>query len=125
MTLAVTGLLHLAAGSPAVGGPARAIVGAGGYVGAALAAPLHAVLAAWGASVVLVALGLAGLLVATRTSVGRAARHLARAAAGAGRAVRHAGRLVVAWTTSFGDHGEAAGSRRASGPRRSTEAGPR
>jgi len=109
MTLAVTGLLHLANGSPAVGGPTHSIVKAGGYLGAALAAPLHRVLAAWGASTVLVALGLAGALVATRTSIGRAAHSLVRGARWAGRAGRQTGRLIVAWTTSFGDHGESPG----------------
>ena len=79
ITLAVTGLLHLAGGSPPVGGPAHAITGAGGYLGAALAAPLQAVVAGWGAGVILVALGLAGVLVATGTSVGRGAHHLVSA----------------------------------------------
>ena len=70
---AVAGLLHLTHGAPALGGRSARIEHAGGYVGAALAAPLHAVLDTWGTTVILVALGLVGVLLATNTRP-RAAR---------------------------------------------------
>jgi S-DNA-T family DNA segregation ATPase FtsK/SpoIIIE len=73
LMVAVTGLLHLAQGHPAFGSPLRSFIDAGGYIGAGLANPLQALLAVWGAALVLVALAVIGLVVITGVSVRTAA----------------------------------------------------
>jgi S-DNA-T family DNA segregation ATPase FtsK/SpoIIIE len=83
LAVADAGLLHLLSGSPRFGAPAATLRAAGGMIGAAAAAPLHALLDSGGASVVLVALGVVGVLVLARlgarelaTAVGRGAQRL-------------------------------------------------
>ncbi len=69
LLIGLLGGLHLLAGGPA---PAEGISGlwlAGGLLGWAVATPLEAALSVWGASAVLVAVLLLGLLVVTRTPV--------------------------------------------------------
>jgi S-DNA-T family DNA segregation ATPase FtsK/SpoIIIE len=71
--LAATGLFHLAKGAPAFGEPLAGFIDAGGYVGALVANPLQGLLARWGASLLLVALGVVGLVILTGVSVRTAA----------------------------------------------------
>jgi S-DNA-T family DNA segregation ATPase FtsK/SpoIIIE len=66
------------------------------------------VLTAWGAGTTLVAVALAGVLLATGTGVGTAARGAAGVAASLARATGRAARFVGDWTTSFFDRGPAA-----------------
>ena len=71
IVVATTGLLHLLRGAPPWGAPSARLIHAGGYLGAAVAEPLRAVLADWGAGLVFTALLVLGLLIATRTPVRR------------------------------------------------------
>ncbi len=75
--LAVAGLLHLAKDRPGWGMPSSDFIAAGGYAGAAIGGPLQSVLAPSGAGLVLVALALIGLVVATGVSVRTAAQRTA------------------------------------------------
>jgi DNA segregation ATPase FtsK/SpoIIIE, S-DNA-T family len=79
----VTGLWHLARGAPPLGPPSEALFGSGGWVGAAVALPLRAVAAPSGATVILTAMLLTGLVIATgirlRHVAARLATGLARA----------------------------------------------
>ena len=70
--LALAGLLGVAGGRPTVHQPLAALRGAGGLFGVATAVPLRAGLGAWGAGLVLGAVLLASLLVATATPPARA-----------------------------------------------------
>ncbi|GAC1313614.1 MAG: hypothetical protein NVSMB12_05530 [Acidimicrobiales bacterium] len=106
--VAGAGLLHLASGSPAWDGPSRQIEHAGGYVGAAIGSPLHAILAGWGAGVVLVALAIAGLFVVTGTTVAAAAHTGTQWGAGTLRGGHRLLRRVVRWITTFAPAAEPA-----------------
>jgi S-DNA-T family DNA segregation ATPase FtsK/SpoIIIE len=75
--VAVDGLLHLTRGRPEWGAPLEQLIDAGGYVGAAVGIPLQRLLAAWGAGLVLGAVAVIGLVVATGVSVRTAARRTA------------------------------------------------
>ncbi len=98
MGLAALGLLHLARHGPALGGPSRRLADAAGYAGALVGQPLRSALAGWGATLVLIVLGLAGLLVITRTTIrvaaGRTAAGLAAGARPVGGAARRVGRRL-------------------------------
>ncbi|HVM67877.1 MAG TPA: DNA translocase FtsK 4TM domain-containing protein, partial [Acidimicrobiales bacterium] len=104
IAVAGAGLLHLAHGSPPLGGPRRAIEHAGGYVGAVVGAPLHRVLATGGATVVLVALAAVGALLAADRGPRAGAAGLGRGAAVAGRGLLAVARAGGAWATSFFEH---------------------
>jgi DNA segregation ATPase FtsK/SpoIIIE, S-DNA-T family len=84
------GLLHLARGAPELGAGSAAVSDAAGYLGALIGAPLRTALSGIGAALVLVAVGVAGALVATRTP--------ARTAASKGAAVVQAGARPVGRT---------------------------
>src|SRR5579871_3405981 len=80
IALAGVGLLHISEGSPRISAPRHLIEHAGGYIGALVADPLHAGLATWGATLVLLALAAVGALLAADcgpraggAAVGRAA----------------------------------------------------
>ena len=75
--LAIAGLLHLAKDRPGWGMPSSDFIAAGGYAGAALGGTLQSVLAPSGAGLVLVALALIGLVVATGVTVRTAAQRTA------------------------------------------------
>jgi S-DNA-T family DNA segregation ATPase FtsK/SpoIIIE len=77
VVVAAAGLLHLLRGRPESGAALDDIAHAGGYLGIGVGGPLHDLLAPWGAGLVLVALGLIGLVVATGISVRTAARRTA------------------------------------------------
>jgi len=96
---------------PPLGGRAAKIEHAGGYVGAALAGPLHAVLATWGTAVVLVAIGAVGVLLATSTGPRTGAVSAARGARALGHAGAAAGSAVATWITAFFDRSASDGDR--------------
>jgi DNA segregation ATPase FtsK/SpoIIIE, S-DNA-T family len=107
---ALAGMLHLAHGSPALGGRASVIERAGGYIGAGLAGPLHAVLASWGTAVVLVAVAIVGILLATnsRPRAGAlTALHGVQLALAAGTSAASA---AADWITGFFDRVPAEGA---------------
>ncbi|GAC1537886.1 MAG: DNA translocase FtsK [Acidimicrobiales bacterium] len=106
----VAGLLHLAHGSPAWDGSTRSIERAGGYVGALVATPLHALLASWGTAVVLVFVAIAGVLVVTGTTIAAAAHTGTRWGAGWLRRLHGLVRAATSWITTFGDQSGLAGT---------------
>jgi len=65
--LGLLGAVHLLAGSPQLGDGVRELWMAGGLVGLVIATPLRWALSVWGASAVLVAVIVVGLLIVTRT----------------------------------------------------------
>ncbi len=77
VVVAVAGLLHLLRGRPESGDPLEDIIHAGGYLGIAVGGPLEDLLASWGAGLVLAAVAVIGLVVATGISVRTAARKTA------------------------------------------------
>ncbi len=86
--IATAGLVHLAGGSPPWGSTVDALSGAGGVVGLAVGGPLVAIASTWGATLILVCMGLGGLIIMTGLSlgdlfdsIGRGARPIAGAAA--------------------------------------------
>ncbi len=103
--VAVAGLLHLFRSLPADPTSLASLRRAGGAVGLAVAAPLEAVVATWGAAIVLAALAVTGVLVATRTSPHGAARGVAAVASPAIARLREGGR----WLTTVGGDGRDAG----------------
>ena len=82
--LGICGLAELAKGSPPFSNSA-ALKDAGGYLGAAVGRPLHSGLGPAGAAVLLVAVILVAILVATGVSLATAGRALASAAKNIGR----------------------------------------
>ena len=74
---AIDGLLFITQGRPAFDAPLEDIIAAGGYLGAVVGSPLVALLAPWGAGLVLVAVAIVGLVIATGISVRTAARRTA------------------------------------------------
>ena len=82
--LGICGLAELAKGSPPFSNSA-ALKDAGGYLGAAVGRPLHAGLGPAGAAVLLVAVILVAVLVATGVSLATAGRALGAAAKHIGR----------------------------------------
>ena len=77
IVVAVAGLLHLLRGHPESGAPLDDIIHAGGYLGIVVGTPLQNLLASWGAGLVLVALAIVGLVVATGISLRTAASRTA------------------------------------------------
>ena len=69
VVLAAAGLMHVLGGAPKISGPVANLRDAGGYVGAFVGGALAAGLGSVGASIVLVAVGCFGLLVAPGTSL--------------------------------------------------------
>jgi S-DNA-T family DNA segregation ATPase FtsK/SpoIIIE len=74
VTVAVTGLAHVARGPALFPGGRDELRRAGGIVGALVGHPLENALSSWGAALLLVGLGLAGLLIITRTTIAAATR---------------------------------------------------
>ncbi|MBL8776239.1 MAG: DNA translocase FtsK 4TM domain-containing protein [Acidimicrobiales bacterium] len=99
LLISVTGLLHLVAGSPEWGDPVADFGDAGGYLGFATGAPLEAVLAVWGAALVLITVGLVGVIVLSRAHVRTAADRTAAGVRPAGSALRQA----YQWLFRVGD----------------------
>jgi DNA segregation ATPase FtsK/SpoIIIE, S-DNA-T family len=106
LVLSLTGLLHLGAGEPEWGSPTDDFVSAGGVLGAGVARPLAAGLAAWGAVLVLITIGILGLVLGTRASV-----HALTRRAGAGvQPLARVFRNGVEALFRVGPHGEADGA---------------
>ena len=99
LLVSVTGLLHLVTGSPEWGDPVADFGDAGGYLGFATGAPLEAVLAVWGAALVLLTVGLVGVIVLSRAHVRTAADRTAAGVRPAGSALRQA----YQWLFRVGD----------------------
>ena len=91
VTIAVVGLLHLAAGAPALGSAVSTLRAAGGYLGAITGGPLARAAGTVGAAVILVGVGLLGALLVTGASV----RRVAAAVAGGARLVAHGARQLT------------------------------
>ena len=77
LLVSVAGLLQLAEGAPQFGQPRADFIAAGGYIGALVGVPLERALAVGGAALVLVALAVVALVVATGVSVRTVARRTA------------------------------------------------
>ena len=71
-TVSLAGLLHLAKGAPQWGSPIGTLRRAGGLIGAIAAEPTKALIATWGAVLLLVAIGIMGLLILTGTRIRQA-----------------------------------------------------
>ncbi len=91
LAVSATGLLQLALGPDTWGAPLDEFRDAGGFVGAGIALPLERVLATAGATLVLVGVGLAGILILTRATL----QMIATRAADGVRPVHAAARRVV------------------------------
>jgi S-DNA-T family DNA segregation ATPase FtsK/SpoIIIE len=106
VSVATCGLLHLLRGSPAWGAPLAELRGAGGAVGMGVGEPLRALLAGWGAGVVLASLTGLGLLIITKTSVRAVADLVVAGAHPLGAAVRRG----LLWLGRIGDGPEMSAS---------------
>ena len=91
--VSVTGILHIARDRPGIDDGADGLGRAGGLVGVGIGGGLEALVATWGAVLVLIGVGLVAAAVITRTTARQAARGAAR---GAVFTVRHAVRGTVA-----------------------------
>lgn len=89
VTVAVLGLVHIVRG-PLFGTPMDEIRSAGGLVGLIFGRPLQAALADAGAAMVLAAIGLVGVLIATKASMRTIAQGAARGLVPAGRVAKRA-----------------------------------
>ncbi len=108
--LGVCGLAEVAKGSPRLSAT-RSLRDAGGYLGALVGRPLHAGLGPAGASVLLVAVVLVAVLIATGASLASVGRSLHTAATAGGRMARslwHGKPFVIVPHSLGGDVGEAA-----------------
>jgi S-DNA-T family DNA segregation ATPase FtsK/SpoIIIE len=74
---AIDGLLFITHDRPAFGASLDEVIAAGGYLGMIIGTPIVALLAPWGAALVMVATGVIGLVIATGVSVRTAARRTA------------------------------------------------
>jgi S-DNA-T family DNA segregation ATPase FtsK/SpoIIIE len=92
LLVAICGLLHLLRGRPVWGDPIGDFVKAGGALGTVVGGGLGRLVGVWGAGLALVALGVVGALVITRTSVRAAA---GRTAAGVRPLTGALGRVFV------------------------------
>ena len=91
LAVSATGLLQLALGPDTWGAPLDEFRDAGGFVGAGIALPLERVLATAGATLVLIGIGLAGILILTKATL----QMIATRAADGVRPVHAAARRVV------------------------------
>ena len=91
--VSVTGILHIARDRPGIDDGADGLGRAGGLVGVGIGGGLEALVATWGAVLVLVGVGLVAAAVITRTTARQAARGVVR---GAVFTVRHAVRGTLA-----------------------------
>jgi len=107
--LGVCGLAEIAKGAPRLSAT-HSLQVSGGYLGALVGRPLHAGLGPAGASVLLVAVVLVAVLIATGASLASVGRSLHAAAAAAGRTARslwHGKPFVIAPHSLEGDAGAA------------------
>jgi S-DNA-T family DNA segregation ATPase FtsK/SpoIIIE len=90
--LAILGLLHVLRGPHEVSGSYDDVQDAGGWIGAVVGEPVRGLLAGWGATVLLVAAGIAGIALATHSSLRTMFERAAHGARSAGRGVATVGR---------------------------------
>ncbi len=79
VAVAALGLLHLAQGSPSLDAPGDELIGAAGFLGAAIGEPLAAVVATGGAIAVLLLVLIAGLVLIADLTLQQASQKVARA----------------------------------------------
>ena len=119
-TVALLGLLHLAKGPHEIAGTPSEVEGAGGWLGAVVGEPARQLIAPAGAVVVLGAVLLAGVLIASRSSLRRIAASMGRGVTtGAAPAFRKAKKAVLDMSTLSSAKGtvvDADGVEIASGP---------
>ena len=89
---AILGLLHVLRGPHEVSGSYDDVQDAGGWIGAVVGEPVRGLLAGWGATVLLVAAGIAGIALATHSSLRTMFERAAHGARSAGRGVATVGR---------------------------------
>jgi S-DNA-T family DNA segregation ATPase FtsK/SpoIIIE len=89
---AILGLLHVLRGPHEVSGSYDDVQDAGGWIGAVVGEPVRGLLAGWGATVLLVAAGIAGIALATQSSLRTMFERAAHGARSAGRGVATVGR---------------------------------
>ena len=94
--IAAVGTLHLAFDSPSVGGPARALRDAGGFMGVAIGGPLAAAAGTVGAAIVLGGLAILGALLAPGIP-------MSDVMSGLGRGAKRAGGHVGTQARRFGE----------------------
>ena len=94
IAIAGLGLLHVFRGAPGFDEGADAMADAAGYLGGVIGAPIRAAISPVGATIAFLAIGFAGALVITRTTV----RHVAgKTAAGVAKGARPVGRQAGAF----------------------------
>jgi S-DNA-T family DNA segregation ATPase FtsK/SpoIIIE len=92
IAVAALGLLHLLRGAPTFSEGADALADSAGYLGAGIGAPVRAAISPVGAAIAFLAIGFAGALVITRTTV----RHVVgKSAAGVAAGARPVGRTAA------------------------------
>jgi S-DNA-T family DNA segregation ATPase FtsK/SpoIIIE len=92
------GLLHLLRGAPTFSEGADSMADSAGYLGGAIGAPVRAAISPIGAAVAFLAIGFAGALVITRTTV----RHVAgKTAAGVAAGARPVGRTAAGYLSNL------------------------
>jgi S-DNA-T family DNA segregation ATPase FtsK/SpoIIIE len=111
LAVAGCGLLHLAGGRPGLDAPTDDLAHAGGLLGVAIAGPLTAGLAPWGAGLLLASAGLAGLVVLTRVPVRVAAESTAAGMRPAASSIGAYLRQTRDTLFSLGGESDAAGTR--------------
>ena len=98
IAIAGLGLLHLVRGAPTFSEGADSLADSAGYLGATIGAPVRAAISPVGAAVAFLAIGFAGALVITRTTV----RHVAgKTAAGVAAGARPVGRQAGAFLSNL------------------------
>jgi len=98
IAIAGLGLLHVLRHAPSFSDGADAMADSAGYLGGAIGAPVRAAISTVGAVIVFLAVGFAGVLVITRTTV----RHVAgKTAAGVAKGARPVGRQAGAFLNNL------------------------
>ncbi len=96
LVIAGLGLLHLVRGAPELSAGSDALADSAGYAGAVIGAPLHGLLGRAGSGLLLSAVGFAGALVVTRTTISAVVGRTAAGVAAGARPVGGAARRAVA-----------------------------
>ncbi len=94
-SFAVVGLLHVLRGPHEVSGAYNDVQDAGGWIGAIIGEPIRGLLATAGATVLLVAAGVAGIALASQSSLRTLATRFANGARSAGRGVATMGKPAL------------------------------
>ncbi|QXC62414.1 DNA translocase FtsK [Aquihabitans sp. G128] len=108
LAVAGMGLLHLFRQAPDLGAGRDAVADSAGYVGAVIGGPLHGALGQVGAGLLLAAIGFAGALVVTRTTISAVVGSAAGGVAKGARPVGGAARRAVGQLFQIGGQSDAA-----------------